>query len=434
LGVFRDVRTVAWGPDGLVISNFAGQSDTGLFALAPTGGDPVSIAERMRWPSVLSSGRIVATNLAEPRGITLLDPKTGTKRLLLAGLEPSGAADGYVFYNRQSKLVAHRLDEATATLVGEPIELGEAAALRVMSSDSLICWVGNTDETRNALQAGGDLAWITRAGQRTVVPGDVKPYGGATLDLHGDQDLATTVFGPGANGADVITVRLDTGAARRVYASPAWDAQPRWSRDGTRLVFRSQDALFIADATSTARPEVVVKSIPGMERVDDWSPDGRHVLVSVVTIEGRYDIRAVDLTAGGAQTPFAATPATESFARFSPDGSHVVFVSDATGPPEVYVQAFQSPGPSRRVSASGGTVPKWSRDGSRIYFFSPDGWIMEAPVTRTKDGLALGTPMRAAPGSGVDFMPSADGQRFLLIEEPPQRPVVLINWRARLAR
>ena len=91
-----------------------------------------------------------------------------------------------------------------------------------------------------------------------------------------------------------------------------------------------------------------------------------------------------------------------------------------------------APGSSHRVSLSGGTLPKWSHDGSRIYFFSPDGWIMEAPVSRQRGDLAVGTPVRAAPGSGSDFMPSADGQRFLLIEEPPRRPLVLVNWRSLL--
>jgi Tol biopolymer transport system component len=190
----------------------------------------------------------------------------------------------------------------------------------------------------------------------------------------------------------------------------------------------------IADAASTSPPDVAVKSIAGLERVDDWSTDGRYALVSVVTTEGRYDILQVDLHAGGTTTPFAATLATESFARFSPDGTHVAYVSDTTGPPEVYVQPFGTPGPSRRVSLSGGTLPKWNRDGSRLYFFSPDGWIMEAPVSRQRGELTVGTPGRAAPGSGSDFMPSADGQRFLLIEEPPRRSLVVVNWQSLLSR
>jgi Tol biopolymer transport system component len=85
------------------------------------------------------------------------------------------------------------------------------------------------------------------------------------------------------------------------------------------------------------------------------------------------------------------------------------------------------------VSLSGGTLPKWSRDGSRIYFFSPDGWIMEAAVTRERREMRVGQPIRVVPGSGADFLPSSDGQRFLVLEPWPTRPIALLNWRSRLA-
>ena len=434
LGAFRDVRTVAWGPDGLVVANLAGGERQGLFAVSPNGGEAVALAKRMRWPSILPSGRIVAASLDDPGGASLFNPKTSETRTLLQGVEPVGYAAGYMFYNRQQKLVAHRLDEVAGALVGEPIVLGDAADLRVAASDTLLCWVAVADDAAAALQDGGPLAWVTRGGQRTPVPGDVRPEGGASLAVRGDLVVATSVFGPGQNRADVVTVRLDTGAPTRVFAATSWDAQPRWSGDGRRLLFRSDVSLRIADVASASAPAVVVEEIAGMERLDDWSTDGRHALVSVVTTERRYDILAVDLQAGGTTTPFAATPATESFARFSPDGTYVAYVSDTTGPPEVYVQPFGAPGPSRRVSLSGGTLPKWSQDGSRLYFFSPDGWIMEAPVTRQRGDVTVGTPLRAAPGSGVDFVPSADGQRFLLIEEPPRRSLVLVNWQSLLPR
>ncbi len=427
LGLFRDVRSIGWGPDGLVFANLTGQGGQDLFHVSPNGGDAVEIAKGMRWPSVLPSGRVVAGSLEEPRGLVLFNPKTGEKHMLLPGVEPVGYVTGHVLYNKQEKLVAHRLDETAGTLVGEPVVIGDAAELHVSASDMLMSWVAVANEPGAILLGGGPLAWVNRQGQRLAVPGDVRPYGGATLAMRSDVEVATTVLGTGANGADVITVRLDTGATTRVFAQPSWDAQPRWSADGRRLLFRSNVSLMIAEVASASAPAVVVKSIPGLERVDDWSTDGRYVLVSAVTAEGRYDILQVDLQTGGTPTSFATTSATESFARFSPDGAYVAYVSDTTGPPEVYVQAFPA-GTSRRVSLSGGTMPKWSRDGSRLYFFSPDGWIMEATVSRSRSDISFGTPHRAAPASGSDFVPSADGERFLVIEEASRRSLALVNW------
>jgi hypothetical protein len=48
--------------------------------------------------------------------------------------------------------------------------------------------------------------------------------------------------------------------------------------------------------------------------------------------------------------------------------------------------------------------------------------------------MTVGTPQRAAPRSGSDFVPSADGQRFLLIDEPPRRSLVVVNWQSLLAK
>jgi Tol biopolymer transport system component len=433
LGMFRDVRSIGWGADGLVLANLAGDGGQTLVRISPNGGEGVPIARGMRWPSLLPSGRIVASGLEDPRGLVLFDPKSGEKHLLLPGVDPVGYVTGHVLYNLQEKLVAHRLDETAGRLVGEPVVIGDAAELHASASDTLLAWVAVAIEPGAALQGGGPLVWTDRTGHRSVVPGDLRPYGGATLSMHGDVEVATTIFGPGANGADVITVRLDTGAVTRVFAQRSWDAHPRWSRDGQRLIFRSDVSLMIADAASASPPTVVVKSIPGLERVDDWSADGRYVLVSAVTAAGRYDILQVDLQTGGAPTTFAASSATESFARFSPDGAYVAYVSDTTGPPEVYVQPFPA-GASRRVSLSGGTMPKWSRDGSHIYFFSPDGWIMEAAVSRERGDIHLGVPQRAAPASGSDFLPSADSQRFLVIEPAARRSLALVNWPSLLAK
>ena len=255
---------------------------------------------------------------------------------------------------------------------------------------------------------------------------------GTTLGMYDDLHVALGRLGPGTNGADVWTIRLDTGATMRMAATTTWEDHGRWSRDGRRLLFRSGDTLKIADVGSNVPPRTVFESIPGLERVDDWSRDGRHVLVSAATAQRRYDILAIDLQAGGTPVGFASTTATESFARFSPDATMVAYVSDASGPPEVYVQAFPGAATSQRVSQSGGTLPKWSADGSRIYFFSPDAWIMEAPISRQRGEISVGVPVRVVPASGQDFMPSSDGRRFLLLESAKPRSLALVNWRSLL--
>ena len=166
----------------------------------------------------------------------------------------------------------------------------------------------------------------------------------------------------------------------------------------------------IADVGSNCPQGPSIESIPGLERVDDWSRDERYVLVSAVTAERRYDILAIDLQARTAPVAVAATPATESFARFSPDATLVAYVSDTSGPPEVYVQAFPGAASSQRVSQSGGTLPKWSADGSRVFFLSPDAWIMEASVSHQRGQISVGTPVRVyRPAARTSCLHPTDG-------------------------
>ena len=70
--------------------------------------------------------------------------------------------------------------------------------------------------------------------------------------------------------------------------------------------------------------------------------------------------------------------------------------------------------------------------GSRLYFLSPDGWIMEAPVTRQRGEITVGAATRVVPGSGQDFLPSSDRRRFLLLESARPRSLALVNWRSLL--
>jgi len=426
---FRDVRSVEWGPDGIIVANLPGESSTGpgLEMVPPNGGAARQLGTSLRNPIVLPDGRILAQGLGSPLGLVLVDPKTGDRLLLAPDLVPLGFADGYVLYNLREKLVAHRLDTAAGALVGAPIPIGDAASQRVFVSDLLLSWV-----TSGASESTAPLVWVDRAGRRIPVPGEMRGQSGTTLAMRDDLQVALGRIGPGSNGADVWTIRLDTGATTRIAAGPAWEDHARWSRDGRRLLFRSSSTLKIADVGSNVPPRTVIESIPGLERVDDWSSDERHVLVSAVTAERRYDILAIDLQARTAPVAVAATPATESFARFSPDATLIAYVSDTSGPPEVYVQAFPGAASSQRVSQSGGTLPKWSADGSRVFFLSPDAWIMEASVSHQRGQISVGTPVRVVPASGQDFLPSSDGRRFLLMESARPRSLALVNWRSLL--
>ena len=55
-------------------------------------------------------------------------------------------------------------------------------------------------------------------------------------------------------------------------------------------------------------------------------------------------------------------------AQFSPDGRWIAFTSNEFGGSEVYAMPFPGPGGRTRISTSGGSFPRWRRDGKELFF------------------------------------------------------------------
>jgi hypothetical protein len=116
--------------------------------------------------------------------------------------------------------------------------------------------------------------------------------------------------------------------------------------------------------------------------------------------------------------------ANEWFARFSPDGQWIAYASDESGRDEVYVQAFPSGAQKRSISTSGGTQPTWRRDGTALYYLSPDNHLVRVDVRTTGQtfGASSPVPLSQLPlysrgnsqNSNWIYEPVADGSRFIV--------------------
>ena len=112
-----------------------------------------------------------------------------------------------------------------------------------------------------------------------------------------------------------------------------------------------------------------------------------------------------------------------SYGQFSPDGRWVAYVSDESGRNEVYVAPFPGPGGKWQISTAGGTYPRWRRDGTEIFYVSPDSKLMSAAVNGKGLSFEVGavTPLfetHLVTGSRYAYDVSADGQRFLINTTP----------------
>ena len=121
------------------------------------------------------------------------------------------------------------------------------------------------------------------------------------------------------------------------------------------------------------------------------------------------------------------------------------YTSDESGANEVYVSPFRDTGPKRRISASGGSEPKWRGDGNELFYLAADGTVI-AVALDAAPSLEIGPAIplfrvRLGPirnfGYDVNYAVTSDGQRFViktLAEESESVPTttVILNWRANL--
>ena len=104
-----------------------------------------------------------------------------------------------------------------------------------------------------------------------------------------------------------------------------------------------------------------------------WSPDGSRLLFTSFYKTGFPDIFSLDL--GTLQrTTFVSFKGTNSGARFSPNGQQVAMILSGEGTPEVYVSNAQGRGVSRKTRSDAvKSSPCFSPDGTRLVFASEPG-------------------------------------------------------------
>ncbi len=116
--------------------------------------------------------------------------------------------------------------------------------------------------------------------------------------------------------------------------------------------------------------------------------------------------------------PYLQTGFDVAGGQFSPDGKWIAYVSNESGKYEVYVRPFSESGGKLMVSTSGGSRPRWRRDGKEIFYLGDDGQLMAAKVRQNGSALAIDGVSPLFQTHTQAFLPSydasADGQRFLM--------------------
>jgi Tol biopolymer transport system component len=197
------------------------------------------------------------------------------------------------------------------------------------------------------------------------------PVGTVHADVSPDGTRVAFVIATGGN-SQIATMLIDGTEVRTITGDPIYADWPRWSPDGSQLLFyEGRDLatrrLMVMDADGAN-----IAEIPGTRHpVDvpaDWSPDGSLILYTSFG-PGERDV-AVLPAAGGASHLLAHAPFNEGPASWSPDGSQIAFMRWEGSGAEVWVMDADGSGQHRVASLPGVDAkgPEWSTDGSLIAF------------------------------------------------------------------
>lgn len=184
--------------------------------------------------------------------------------------------------------------------------------------------------------------------------------------------------------SQIATMRLDGTGLHVITNDPISSVRPRWSPDGSQLVFYREDRnsvlhLMVMNADGTS-----VREIPGTHNPDnlppDWSPDGSLILYSsMYTAFGSLydDLSTIPATGGPSHRLTTTGLVDEAGGDWSPDGRSIAFKRLNGGDWEIWVMNADGTG-QRRVAALpnvNAEAPDWSPDGSKIAFIGSVGGI-----------------------------------------------------------
>lgn len=225
-----------------------------------------------------------------------------------------------------------------------------------------------------------------------------------------------------AAGRDIWMYDLGQRTTTRI-TSDGVSSLPVWTADGLAILYSRDGVLYRLRADGSREADKILQTDYSLT-ANAVSADGRLLFYTSTSTANKTDIWVAQLESEGSltePTPVLETAAEEIFAAISPDGKWLAYTSDETGGWEVYARAFPGPGAKHRISIDGGEEPRWSPDGSELYYRFGSRWFVARVVAGESFSVLRPEVLFEGPYMNVPYYSydlSPDGQRFLVVEGP----------------
>ena len=449
-----------WSEDTIVFSSVS-EAGNSLYQVAPNGGASKIIAtpnsDKGEFghysPQILPGGKHVLFSTWDGGGKTqlaVLSLETGEQKILSDGAHPHYLPSGHLVYvgATAGNLMAVPFDLERLEISGDPTPVLQGVRyVRPGSHDFAI-----SDNGTLVYIPGGEsaphehsLVWVDREGKETPVTQEKKEY--RVPRISPDGKLISSAVGDPGLVMQVWIYDLEAESFSRLTFEEERSGSAAWSPDSKWLIFQSGkvgEEGMVRQPVDRSVPQERLTRTPSRQMPNSWSPDGRFV---AFTEDGNIGI--LNMEEDGEPEFVINSPALECCPKFSPDGKWLAYVSDESGPIQVYVRPFPGPDVKWLISEEGvgAGQPLWSPDGSELFYRSGEKTMVVSIQTQDQT-LTAGSPKilfegryvsHSTPAGFQYYDISPDGKRFLMLKEGELSEAqgqinVILNWFEELKR
>ncbi|HZI29320.1 MAG TPA: protein kinase [Gemmatimonadaceae bacterium] len=349
---------------------------------------------------------------------------------------PRGSPSGNIF--------AQRIDVKNRQLIGEPVKIlddvstpGGNTALAASHNGVLVGRIDN---------GGGAGRVFGRFEQRGAI-GDTVPGSGLGR-LFGNFRLSRDGKRLALGGWEVAV--LDIARRATTVVSKTLDGRavqfPVWSPADTMIAYAIGDSgrMRIDGVnlrTSAVAPLVSDLALGRSVQLTDWSADGRYLVFEYGAGGGSpwSEAWVHDFANGTSRRAFEHAAHIVAPA-LAPQGGLIAYqVGTSFENPMIHVRPFPGPGSAIRVSPEAGVEPRWSADGTELFWYDDSRGVMAVRINRDASvispprvALGLAVLRSIAPTFSGTFMydPTPDGQAFYgsVVRPRPVNLTVIVDW------
>ncbi|MGA8554817.1 MAG: protein kinase [Candidatus Acidiferrales bacterium] len=439
LASVRTARGGSWGSRNVIL--YTPDASSAVWSVNADGTDAKSVTDNAlgpnvqtnRWPVFLPDGQHFLfwsgnfANLGEDKTSGIYAGSLGDKdlkRVVFCHSSFGYDREQLYYLDEKSQLISTRFDISNAKISGavHSVASDVGRSPSTFWSDFSVSDNGTVIYSTGALGTQSVLTWVDRDGKELGRVGQPGVMANPTISPDGNR-IAVDINDQRANTVDVWIESATGSGNTRFTFNPGETVTAVWSRDGTRLAYRSA-ALKIGMCVkqlSGLEPEKRIAEVEGGNDFvpNSWSLDDQQILATNQASSSHLILLPA---AGGTATSFLTGKGSQTNGMISPDGKWVVYVSDESGDSEIYVSTFPGGQGKWQVSRGGGTEPRWRGDNKEIFYIDTKGMLMSVPVSN-QTGFSTGTPVALfhirgrAPISSTDVFTydvAKDGNRFLV--------------------